>query len=101
MENKLELNMEELAKVSGGEDGLTTRTVEGLKSGFLAIRSAADYDYKNELGALHNGDYVYSTEVYSGVYVWVYAECKKDSYYGRPAYSGYGWVNSNFLSKLK
>lgn len=103
MENKMnrtELHDSALEKVAGGNDGLTTRKVAGLKTGFLALRSDAEYDAKNELGTLYNGDYVYSTERYCGVYVYVYAECKKDTTYDRPAYSGYGWVNSNFLTAV-
>ena len=100
MENRVEMNDIALEKVAGGNDGLTTRMVTGLKSGFLAIRSDTVYDPKNELGTLYNGDYVYSTERYCGMYVYVYAICRKDYTYDRPAYSGYGWVNSNYLSRL-
>ena len=97
LENKVELTNEELEKVAGGNDGLVTRTVSGLKTGFLALRSDSVYDASNELGTLYNGDLVYSAEVYKNGYVWVYAECKKDYTYGRDAYSGYGWVNAGFL----
>ena len=99
MENKVcELGKEELEKVTGGNDGLTTRRVCNLKKGYLAIRNYPSYNAANELGTLYNGDYVYSTEKYDGDYVWVYAETKKDTYYDKPAYSGYGWVNKGFLS---
>ena len=60
LENRVELTNSDLEKVSGGNDGLIKRTVTGLKSGFLAIRSDACYDVKNELGALYNNDIVYS-----------------------------------------
>ena len=101
LENKaVELSREELENVTGGNDGFTTRRVCNLKSGFLAIRSMPAYDAANELGALFNGDYVYSREIYSkdGKYVWVYAETQTSTYYGKAAYSGYGWVNRDFLS---
>lgn len=101
MEYKMNvINDIDLEKVAGGNDGLTTRKVTGIKTGFLALRSDTCYDEKNELGTLYNGDYVYSTERYCGIYVYVYAECKKDTTYDRPAYSGYGWVNSNYLTKV-
>lgn len=97
MENKVELTNEELRSVVGGNDGFTTRTVKGLKSGYLALRSDTCYDDKNIIGHLYNGDYVYSTERYCDGYVWVYAECRKDTVYPMPAFSGNGWVNAGFL----
>lgn len=99
IENKtVELTKEELEKVAGGNDGLRTRKVANLITGYLAIRNYPSYDAANELGSLYNDDYVYSTERYNGDYVWVYAETRYDPYYGKNAYKGYGWVNSKFLA---
>lgn len=101
MDNNTEkkiLTEEELKEVAGGNDGLLTRKVCGLEKGFLAVRSQPEYDPANELGCLFNGDYVYSTERYSNGYVWAYAECPRCDYYGKRAYSGYGWINCRFLT---
>ena len=98
MENKVELTNEELNKIAGGNDGLTTRKVCGLAKGYLALRNDTCYDDKNIIGHLYNNDLVYSTEQYRDGYVWVYAECRKDTVYPKEAFSGYGWVNAGFLA---
>lgn len=99
MDNQFyELSDEELEKVVGGNDGLRRRRVSYLQTGYLAIRTRPVYDDSNILGTLYNGDWVYSTERYSGVYVWVYAETRYDPTYDKSAFSGYGWVNSTLLS---
>ena len=92
MENK-KLNMEELEKVAGGKsafDNFETRKVSGLKTGWLALRTEAAYDPKNEIGQLYNGDEVtvYYDCTRNG-YTWVYSAKVGKS----------GWVNSNFIKK--
>ena len=102
LENKnCELSEEELDKVAGGQGYpyLKARYVCNLKAGYLAIRNYPSYNASNELGSLYNGQVVYSTEQYNGVYVWVYANTNPDPVYNKGAYSGYGWVNSGFLSR--
>ena len=65
-----------------------TRTVANLQSGYLAVRTAPEYKYENEIGRLSNGMAVQITGGYSGNgYVWVYA----------PALGISGWVNQSFI----
>ena len=98
--NVIELKDIDLEKIAGGNDGLTTKKVYDLKTGYLAMRSDVVYDDRNILGHLYNGEYVYSTGRFCGDYEYVYAECKKDYTYDCDAYSGYGWVNKNFLTNI-
>lgn len=95
-----ELTEEELKEVAGGcgYSHLRTRFVCNLKSNYLAIRSYPSYAAQNELGSLYNGQVVYSTEKYDGYYVWVYANTNADPVFHKNPYSGYGWVNSKYLS---
>lgn len=64
MANEFEkLNEEELEQTAGGKTALasggsTRKKVSGLKSGYLALRSAPGYHYSNEIGKLYNGDKV-------------------------------------------
>ena len=58
------MNNEELTQAVGGLDGKVgldegpMRTVHGLQSGWLALRSEPLYDANNEIGKLYNGDKV-------------------------------------------
>ena len=58
------MNNEELTQAVGGLDGKVgldegpMRTVHGLQSGWLALRSEPRYDANNEIGKLYNGDKV-------------------------------------------
>ncbi|MDO5475848.1 MAG: hypothetical protein Q4F43_01900 [Eubacteriales bacterium] len=59
------LTIEELEKLSGGAVGKAGlfndgdwKVVAGLVTGYLALRSAPCYDSSNEIGQLHNDDYV-------------------------------------------
>ncbi len=74
----------ELDKVAGGTGGYEWKTVSGLQSGYLAIRTAPAADYNNEINhiGLFNGDKVQITGSYvqgttfggkAATYVWVYA----------------------------
>ena len=74
------------------------RTVAGIQSGYLAIRTApaADYNEINHVG-LHNGDKVQITGSYvqgtgfgggAATYVWVFA----------PKFGISGYVNAAFLA---
>ena len=100
----IKMNTEELTQAVGGIDGKVgldegpMRTVHGLKTGWLALRSDACYDAKNEIGQLYNGD---SVQIMGNAaivdndfdqapvtsYTWVYSDRLKKS----------GWVNSRFI----
>ena len=98
------MNNEELTQVTGGVEGMVGlydgeyMEVQGLESGWLALRSEPCYDYKNEIGQLFNGDRVklcgndamaehdFDKTEYTG-YTWVYS----------PRLNKSGWVNKRFL----
>ena len=86
----MKMSNEELMLAVGGRHGKKglcegpIRTVHGLQSGWLALRSEPRYDYRNEIGQLYNGDFD-KTE-YTG-YTWVYSKRLNMS----------GWVNSRFI----
>lgn len=95
---------EELEKISGGVDGMVGlydgpyKTVHGLQSGWLALRSKPCYNANNEIGKLYNG---YKVKVCGNGafaehdfdkggatnYIWVYS----------PDLNKSGWVNSRFI----
>ena len=57
------MNEMEIEKVAGGNGGYNTngyRTVCGIQTGWLAMRTAPTYDYNNEMRGyeLYNGDQV-------------------------------------------
>ena len=54
---------------------------------YLALRSAAAYDERNEIGRLYNGQTVEYINSGNGNYVYVYA----------PTLNAYGYVNRNYL----
>ena len=54
---------------------------------YLALRNARAYDAANEIGKLHNGDYVYVQDTSDSTYWYVYA----------PQLNKYGYVNKNYL----
>lgn len=90
------INEEELTNVSGGgaTGNINRRKVANLKDGYLAMRTAANYDYNNELrgNELYNGDYVFVEGAYvtgkdGNPYVWVFS----------PKTNCRGYVNANFL----
>ena len=62
------------------------RTVTGTKN-YLALRSSAEYNDKNIIGKLYNGDKVIITGGKDGEYVWVYA----------PSLDKSGFVNAKYL----
>lgn len=106
MANEFEkLNEEELEQAAGGKSGIkaidgggsTHKTVTGLKTGYLALRSAPGYNYSNEIGQLYNGDKV---EVV-GETIWV-----NNDFHGKTTpytkvrirhTDKVGYVNANFL----
>ena len=93
------MNPEELEGVAGGAGaGQVWKTVNGLKGGYLAIRTAPAADYNNEINhtGLLNGDRVQVTggtvagTTFGGgkaYYTWVYA----------PKYGISGYVNAAYL----
>ena len=100
----IKMNTEELTQAVGGLDGKVgldegpMRTVHGLQSGWLALRSEPRYDANNEIGKLYNGDKVQIMGNAAIVdndfdrapvtsYTWVYSDRLKKS----------GWVNSRFI----
>lgn len=93
-----ELNLNELNGIAGGTDGGfagCNRTVSGLKTGYLAMRTMPVYGYGNEMRGheLYNGDQVTVTgETVIGTdgctYVWVTSA--KDG--------ASGYVNASYLT---
>ena len=87
-----EIMIDELEQIVGGKtvfDNFEKRKVSGLKSGWLALRTEAAYDPKNEIGQLYNDDEV--TVYYDCIrdgYTWVYF----------PKLNKSGWVNSKFVN---
>ena len=93
------INEQELENVAGGygyDNGW--RTVRGIQSGYLAIRTAPAAKYENEINhvGLHNGDKVQITGSYvqgtgfgggAATYVWVFA----------PKFGISGYVNAAFI----
>ena len=80
--------MEQVAGAKRVSRHLERRAVSGLKTGWLALRTDAAYDPKNEIGQLYNGEevQVYYDCTRNG-YTWVYF----------PKLNKSGWVNSNFV----
>ncbi len=58
-----------------------------VASGYLALRTAKAYDYRNEIGELYSGDVVYVQDYSDGTYWYVYS----------PKLGKYGYVNRNYL----
>ena len=93
------INAEELENVTGGASGSGVwKTVSGLTGGYLAIRTAPEAKYENEINhtGLLNGDKVQITgatvpgTTFNGAkatYTWVYA----------PKYGVSGYVNAAYL----
>ena len=93
------INEQELEEVAGGygyDNGW--RTVRGIQSGYLAIRTQPAAKYENEINhvGLNNGDKVQITGSYvqgtgfgggAATYVWVYA----------PKFGISGYVNAAFI----
>ena len=92
--NKINLEEWEAAKVTGGfTDGLGNEylTVTGTTH-YLAFRTEPDYDERNEIGKLFNGEIVQiAGGRYQGrdgrIYLYVYA----------PKFGRYGFVNENYV----
>ena len=93
------MNEQDLENVAGGYGyDAGWRTVRGIQSGYLAIRTAPAADYYNEINhiGLQNGDKVQITGSYmkgtgfggtQATYVWVYA----------PKFGISGYVNAAFI----
>ena len=95
------INEQELENIAGGagrDNGW--RTVRGIQSGYLAIRTAPAANYENEINhvGLYNGDKVQITGSYvqgtgfgggATTYVWVFA----------PKFGISGYVNAAFIGK--
>ena len=76
------------ATAGTGTTSGVTKTVK-VKTGYLALRSAQAYDYKNEIGKLYTGQtvQVVNTGTSGSTYWWVYA----------PSLGKSGYVNKNYL----
>ncbi len=72
---------------SSGGSSSRYRTVTGTEN-YLALRTTAEYNDKNIIGKLYNGDQVIITGDWQGEYVWVYA----------PSLDQDGFVNGKYLS---
>ena len=93
------INEQELENIAGGaKKGNGWRTVRGIQSGYLAIRTAPAANYENEINhvGLYNGDKVQITGSYvqgtgfggcAATYVWVFA----------PKFGVSGYVNAAFI----
>ncbi len=73
----------------GGEQVCPTYVVSVAK-GYLALRTAPDYDSANEIGPLDSGDTVQVRSTGYGDYWYVYA----------PRYQCSGYVNANYLHEM-
>ena len=94
------INGQEAESVSGGTGGYSNRkVVANLQSGYLAVRTAPEFKYENEIQStkLQNGDVVEVTGSYvqgTGIngsrctYVWVYV----------PKTGVSGYVNAYYLA---
>ena len=85
------INGQKLEQVTGGAAASAGSwkwvTVTGTKN-YLAIRNAAAYDEKNEIGKLYNGTKIQiRPDVRSGAYVWAYAS----------SINREGWVNATYV----
>ena len=85
---------QELESTAGGFAAGTWVTVRGLQTGYLALRTAPTYDYKNEIRGSEsaNGQPLQITGGYTvgadgRTYVWVY----------NPRSGMSGWTNAAFL----
>ena len=96
----IKITEDELKNITGGVHGKRGlyegpwKTVSGLETGYLALRSEPAYDDSNIIGRLYNGNNVqvigndaYTGNSYDPYYTWVYA----------PVLNKSGWVNSRFL----
>jgi len=98
------VTLEELKNIAGGVEGMVGlydgpyKTVHGLQSGWLALRSKPCYNANNEIGKLYNGykvkvcgnDAIADHDFDKGgvtYYTWVYS----------PDLNKSGWVNSRFI----
>ena len=88
------LNEQELETVAGGFSAGTWVTVRGLQTGYLALRTAPNYDYANEIrgSESYNGQILQITGGYSAgpdgrTYVWGF----------NPRSGMSGWTNAQFL----
>lgn len=93
------LSDDELEDIAGGAGSSSKvfRKVAGLKKGYLALRTAKCYDYKNEIRGheLYNGDLVQvlkKSSTGSDGRPYTYVRSLKDDHKG--------YVNSNFLKKV-
>ncbi len=86
-----EIMIDEMELIVGGKtvfDNFEKRKVSGLKIGWLALRTEAAYNPKNEIAQLYNDDEVT-----------VYYDCTRDGYTWVyfPKLNKSGWVNSDFV----
>ena len=58
-----------------------------VETGYLALRTAQAYDYRNEIGKLYTGDTVEIIDTSDPTYWYVYA----------PKLNNYGYVNKDYL----
>ena len=91
MKEMNKINLQDLEQVTGGVTSAAGEwrlgTVTGTKN-YLAIRNAAAYDDKNEIGKLYNGTKIQiRPDLKSGAYVWAYASSINKE----------GWVNGNYV----
>ena len=97
-EEMKKMNEQEVENVAGGNYGGVDggwRIVQGLQSGYLAMRTYPCYDYANEIRGceLYNGDSVQITGSWvqgsdGRTYVWVYSPKSGVSGYVNAAYIG-------------
>ncbi len=95
------ISEQELENIAGGSEYTYDsfwRTVRGIQSGYLAIRTQPSANYENEINhiGLQNGDKVQITGAYvqgtgfggsAATYVWVFA----------PKFGVSGYVNAAFI----
>ena len=77
-------------EVQAADPAGETYTVS-VAAGYLALRTATEYDASNEMGELYTGDTVQVYQYTNDTYWYVYS----------PKYNKYGFVNRNYLIKTE
>lgn len=88
------INEQELEGIAGGVAPGTWVTVRGLQTGYLALRTAPNYDYSNEIHGSESGNGQtlqitggFTTGPDGRTYVWVF----------NPRTGMCGWTNAAYL----
>lgn len=81
------VNNDYLDSVTSAASAYDSMWTVSVSSGYLALRTAPDYDASNEIGALYSGDTVWVSDSSNSQYWYVYS----------PTLNCYGYVNQDYL----